>query len=284
MASITELPRKVAGFTWRWILRIIIVIIAWWLISQAYTIVRPGYRGVLVRLWNVESTQDEGFHFKTPFIDKIITIDVRTKKIKEQADSSSKDLQIVTTTLALNYHLLPSKVTNIMQEIGDEYMVRDTIIAPAIQEAVKGATAKYTAEELITKRDEVSLMIKDLLTHRLEKSHVQVTDVNIENFAFSAEFNKAIESKVTAEQDALRAKNDLERIKFEAEQIKAKAEGDANAVLQKALAEAEGITEVTKALSKEYVQYEMVKRWKGDVPQINGWGNNFLLDIGGLLE
>jgi len=167
---------------------------------------------------------DEGFHFKTPFVDKIIPLDVRTKKVKEQADSSSKDLQVVTTTLALNYHLLPSKVTNILQEIGDEYAVKDTIIAPAIQEAVKSATARYTAEELITKRDEVSITIKDLLTKRLQKSHVAVTDVNIENFAFSAEFNQAIEAKVTAEQEALRAKNDLERIKFEAEQIKARAE------------------------------------------------------------
>ena len=254
------------------------------MIGKSYDIVRPGYRGVLVRLGEVKRPLNEGIHFKIPYVDRIEKLDIRTKKEQEQADSSSKDLQIVTTTLALNYRLMPSKVVEILQGIGDEYMVRDTIIAPAIQEAVKSATAKYTAEELITKRDEVSLAIKEILSDRLVKSFVEVTDVNIENFAFSVEFNKAIESKVTAEQDALRAKNDLERIKFEAEQIKAKAEGDASAVLQNAIAEAEGIMAVTKVLTKEYVQYEMVKNWKGEVPQINGGGNNFLLDIGNLIQ
>lgn len=278
--ALIDLVKKLQIFS----TRAFIIIIVLLLLSKSYEIIRPGYRWILVRLGNVQWALDEGIHFKLPFIDRIERLDVRTKKEQEQADSSSKDLQIVTTTLALNYRLLPSKVENILQEIGNEYMVRDTIIAPAIQEAVKSATAKYTAEELITKRDEVSISIKEILAERLRKSHVEVSDVNIENFAFSTEFNKAIEAKVTAEQEALRAKNDLERIKFEAEQAKARAEGEANAILQNAIAEAEGITEVTKALTREYVQYEMVKNWKGEVPQINGWGNNFLLDIGNLIK
>jgi len=111
-----------------------------------------------------------------------------------------------------------------------------------------------------------------------------VTDVNIEDFMFSDGFNKAIESKVTAEQEALRSKNDLERIKFEAEQAKAKAEWEANAILQKARAEAEGIKEINASLSKEYVQYEMVKSWKGEVPTISGGDNGFLLDINSILQ
>ena len=211
-------------------------------------------------------------------------IDVRIKKKQVSASSSSKDLQLVTTSLALNYNLLSTKVAEIYKGIWNERAVEETIIAPSIQEVVKAVTAKYTAEELITKRDEVSAWIKEWLTTKLEKADVNVTDVNIEDFRFSDWFNKAIESKVTAEQEALRSKNDLERIKFEAEQAKAKAEWEANAILQKAKAEAEWIREINASLSKEYVQYEMVKSWKWDVPTINWWNNWFLLDIDSILQ
>lgn len=273
---------------WRTIALVVSIVVIVFLLIWAFSlfeVVEPWHRWVKVSLGTVAPIPlDEWLHWKKPFIDEIVQVDVRIKKKQVSAGSSSKDLQLVTTALALNYHLLSSKVTEIFQEIGDERAVEETIIAPAIQEIVKAVTAKYTAEELITKRDEVSIGIKEWLITKLEKANVTVTDVNIEDFMFSDGFNKAIESKVTAEQEALRSKNDLERIKFEAEQAKAKAEWEANAILQKARAEAEGIKEINASLSKEYVQYEMVKSWKGEVPTISGGDNGFLLDINSILQ
>ena len=103
----------------------------------------------------------EGLYLKTPFVDTIVQIDVKTQKLEVQSASSSKDLQMVTTTLALNYNLLPSMVGVIYQTIGKEDAVRDTIITPAIEEVVKSVTAKYNADELITKRGEVSTLINE---------------------------------------------------------------------------------------------------------------------------
>ena len=75
------------------------------------------------------------------------------QKIQTAADSASKDLQSVDATIALNYHLSPDAVATIYQETRKRYQVR--IIDPAIQEAMKAASAQFNAEELITKRSEV---------------------------------------------------------------------------------------------------------------------------------
>ena len=192
-----------------------------------------------------------------PFVQSIKIIDVQVKKDEVSANSASKDLQSITTTIALNYHLDPMTVNKLYQEIGIDYESR--IIAPAIQESVKAATSKYTAEELITKRDQVKTDTYDILKARLEGRYIIVDDFSITNFSFSAEFDAAIEAKQTAQQRALQAKNDLDRIKTEAEQKVAAAQAEAERIRIQA-------ESISKQGGAEYVRLKAVEKWDGKLP------------------
>jgi regulator of protease activity HflC (stomatin/prohibitin superfamily) len=188
--------------------------------------------------------------------------------LETDADSASKDLQSVNTTVALNYHVNPLEVNRLFQEVGDDYEY--SIISPAIQESVKAATAKFTAEELITKRSDVNDVIWENIEQRLEGNHIILDDLSILNFSFSDEFNAAIESKQTAEQNALRAANDLRRIELEAQQT-----------IVQAQAEAESIRIQSDALQSqpELIQLEAVRKWDGVLPYYIGSGNLPFLNI-----
>ncbi|NQU77924.1 prohibitin family protein, partial [Candidatus Falkowbacteria bacterium] len=186
-------------------------------------------------------------------------IDVKIQKDEVPASASSKDLQIVTSKIALNYHLDPNGVNKIWQEVGTDYNIR--IIAPSIQEAVKSVTAKFTAEELITKREEVKDQIKLNLSERLSSRFIIVDEFNIIDFSFSAAFNEAIEAKVTAEQLKLKADRDLERIKIEADQRVAEAEGKAKAILTEAQA---------LRTNPQVVELRWIEKWDGKTPLY--WG------------
>lgn len=224
----------------------------------SFTLVGAGERGVLLTLGKVEDKiLTEGFNLKIPFIQSVKKLDVKTKKEEIDATAASKDLQTVTARIALNYHLRPDTVNKLWQTIGRDYNER--IIAPSIQEAVKSATAKYTAEELITKRPNVKEDIKNILLERLQEENIIVDEFSIIDFNFSKSFNDAIEAKVTAEQNALAAKNKLEQIKYEAEQRIVTAKGEAEAI--KIQAEA-----IQTQGGAAYVQLKALEKWNGILP------------------
>lgn len=224
----------------------------------SFTLVGAGERGVLLTLGKVEDKiLTEGFNLKIPFIQSVKKLDVKTKKEEVDASAASKDLQTVTAKIALNYHLRPDAVNKLWQTVGRDYNER--IIAPSIQEAVKSATAKYTAEELITKRPNVKEDIKNILTERLQEENIVVDEFSIIDFNFSKSFNDAIEAKVTAEQNALAAKNKLEQIKYEAEQRVVAAKGEAEAI--KIQAEA-----IQTQGGAAYVQLKALEKWNGILP------------------
>ena len=242
------------------------------LIVNTFVIVGAGQRGVVFnRISGVEENVfGEGFHLRIPFVQKVIKMEVRTQKIEVVASSASKDLQDVTTTVALNFHLSTEQTNNLYQEIGIAY--KERIIDPAIQEGVKAVTAKYTAEELITRRPEVRNDMKEFLREKLKKSYIIVDDFNIVNFQFSEQFTVAIEAKVTAEQQALKAERDLDRIKVEAQQIEAQAVGVKNKKIEEATGEAESIRLIEQQLSKspKYIDWLTVTRWDGILPKVTG--------------
>lgn len=231
------------------------------LLFGSFTIISTGQRGVKMRLGVIKEVLVEGLHFKVPLIDKIVKMDVQTQKEEVEVSAASKDLQTVSSKIALNYHLEEGSVNLLWQKIGKDYKQR--IVDPSIQEAVKSTTAKYTAEELITKRELVKEEAKLALKERLKNEFIIVDDLSIVNFDFSVEFNKAIESKQTAVQDALRAENDLRRIKTEAEQRVAQAQAEAQAIrLQSEAANNDKYVSL-KALE---VQLKAVEKWNGVLP------------------
>ncbi|MBL8492413.1 MAG: prohibitin family protein, partial [Rhodocyclaceae bacterium] len=174
-----------------------------WILSP-FAIVPAGHRGVVTTFGKVSpEVFDEGIHLVIPVAQAVYLMDVRIQKGEGAGDAASKDLQQVHTTVALNYHIDPKEAANVFQDVGTT--IGDKIIVPAVQEAVKAATAQYTAEELITKRPEVRDRIRGLLVERLTRHGVAVDEFSIVNFTFSKSFNEAIEGKTTAEQLKLKA-------------------------------------------------------------------------------
>jgi regulator of protease activity HflC (stomatin/prohibitin superfamily) len=207
----------------------------------------------------------EGLHIVMPYLTTVHRIDTRIQKVQaESFEAASKDLQSVRAAIVVNYHLKKEDVVKLFREIGIGYA--DVVILPGVSEVYKATTANFTAEALITQRQTVSEQIKAMLAERLEPYGIIVNQVNVVNFDFSSEFNRAIEAKVTAEQEALRAEKELEKVKFEAQQAKAKAEGEANAVLEKAKAAAESLKMRLEYAKPEVIMLDAVQKWDGKLP------------------
>lgn len=248
------------------------------LIMDSYHMIHPGTVGVITHFGAVqEEILPEGLHFITPVKTKIVPIDVRIQLVEDEASASSKDLQIVTSSVALNFYLSKTKANIIFQELGLDY--KRTIIGPTIQESLKSTIAKFNAEEVITLRPKVKHMIFEDIKTRLAKNNIVVTDFSIVDFSFSTEFNKAIEEKQIAEQSALRAVNDLERIKTEAEQAEVKALGEAKAQIEIAKAEAQAQELLRKTISDHIIQLRAIEKWNGVLPLYVGESQGLFLDI-----
>lgn len=231
---------------------------------KPFKIVNPGNVGITIQLGAVKAgTLPEGIHFLVPIFQTIKEIDCKIQKVETEADSVSKDMQQVTIKVAVNYRPVRGLADQLYQNIGVKY--ESIVVAPATQESLKAITAKYTAEELINRRQEVSTEIKEVLNAKINP-YLMVDSFNILNFNFSNEFNNAIESKQTAQQLALKAKQDLERIKIEAEQKVTQAEAEAKALK----AQKEQITPELIELRKVEAQLEAIKKWNGILPTYSG--------------
>jgi regulator of protease activity HflC (stomatin/prohibitin superfamily) len=247
------------------VVRIAIVVVVLLLLVNSFKTIGAGERGVVFsQFGGVQDTVlGEGLRFKFPFIQDIIPIDVKIQKSQTAVAASSKDLQMVSSTIAVNYHVAPAAANKVYQDVGLSY--KERIIDPAVQESMKAATAQFTAEELITKRGEVSVQIKEMLSERLLTHSIIVDEFNIVDFSFSAVFNEAIEMKQTAEQSALKAERDLERVKIEAEQQ-----------ITTARAEAEGQRLQRQTISPAILQLRAIEKWDGHLPQVTGGGTPFI--------
>lgn len=260
MTKIKDLDTETVSKTKRLLGRIFIYLIIATILFGSFYIVGAGERAVVVTLGKAgESSMTPGFHFKLPFIQKAIKFDVKTQKYEADATAASSDLQTVNAKLAINYHLLPESIPLIYKEIGLDYSNR--IIQPLEQEVVKATTARFTAEELITKREQVRDDMKNTLRERLALRGIIVEEVSIVNFDFSPSFNAAIEAKVTAEQNALAAKNKLAQVEYEAKQRITQATAEAEAIkIQAQAIQAQG--------GKEYTILQFINRWDGKLPGI----------------
>lgn len=248
----------------------------------APAVVDAGYMGVRTQWGAVDETPVEaGLYWNVPFRDQIVQMDARVLKKESGATASSRDLQVVTAIIALNYRIDPVKAAVVFRDIGKIEDVDSRIIDPVLQEAVKTATARYNAEELITKRPEVKAAIVEYVTEVLARSNLIVLDLSIVNFEFADQYQQAIEAKQVAEQQALAATNDLRRIEVEAKQAEASAKGRANAMLVEARAEAERQELLKSTVSDQLVELEAVRKWNGVLPQVTSGGGT-LVELAGL--
>ncbi len=251
-------------------LSILLVVIIFW----PFVVVNAGERGVLMKFGQVQETiLGEGLHLVIPIVNSVKRLSVRVQKQEISAEASSKDLQEVYTDVALNWHIIPEEANAIFQQIGDEKEVVDKIINPAVEEVLKAVMAKYTAEEIITKRGEVKAGVDDLLTTRLKNYHIGVDDISLVHVHFSERFSDAVEVKQIAEQEAKRA---------EYVAIKAAKEAEAKVNLAKGEAEAQGL--LVRTLTSEILQKQAIEKWNGKLPTVMGNEGLKLLELNKFLK
>ncbi|GAH64358.1 unnamed protein product, partial [marine sediment metagenome] len=223
---------------------VIILILGGALYVQGFVKVPAGYRGVLMTWGKPEDKiLGEGLNFIIPFMQSVELMNVQVQKAESTEEAATKDLQQVSTTAAVNYRLDPNNVNQIYTDLRQDYVSR--VIKPNIEESLKAATALFTAEELVSKRLEMKLMFDDILDDRLEVFNIEIISVSLTDFQFSPSFKAAIEAKVTAEQQALEAKNKLEQVRHEAQQQIIQAEALKNATI--AIAEGDAQAAIIEA-------------------------------------
>ena len=227
------------------------------LIAMSVFVVPAGSVGVVTRFSAINRVAEPGIGMKIPLIDSVHNMSVRTQKDEVPASAMSENLQVVTSTVAINYHLDGKNAITVYQNIGLNYA--DIIIAPALQNTFKSVTAKFTAEELITNREQVRLEAERELTTQLATYNIIVENFNIVNFDFSPEFQSAIEAKQIAQQAVETSKQKLAQAEIDAQTVVAQAQGQADA--QKAMKD-------TGSLTPEYLQFLFLSKWNGTLPTV----------------
>lgn len=272
-----------------------LALICAFLLVNSFATVPVGSTGILLTMGKVEDTAlAEGFHFKIPFVQRIISIDNRVKKLELSTEAFSKDIQTVSATLAVNYRLQTNKTFSLYKTVGLAY--EDNLIVPATHEVLKSVCAQYTAEELISKRAESSDKMRDELDAKLTDLGISVTDFNIIDFDFSDEFITAVESKQVAEQLKKKAATENEtaiaqaerekkvaitKSEAEAESVLIAAKADADAVKLAADAEAYRLSQIGKQLTETTIKNTLAERWDGKLPGVVGATAAGILNLDG---
>ena len=216
-------------------------------IFSSFQTIESGEVGLKVRFGKiVDSSLNEGLNLKIPYIEEIKKVNIKVQKVEIPTESSTKDMQLINSTIAVNYRVDSSKASNLYRTVGNTY--EQTVLVPAIQESIKSAIAQYNAEEITTKRSEVSGNCLTALQEKVEKYGIVVEDFNLTDFSFSAEYTKAIEEKQVAEQK-------LQKTKLEAEAkiVEAEATKKANDLLK-------------QSLTDELIAKQFIEKWDGKLP------------------
>ena len=237
-------------------------------LCSLYT-VPTGHTGLVVTFGKVSETSvSNGIHCKIPFVQKSVVINNQVQRADVQGEAASKDLQTVYSNISVNFNILSDKSVDLYKRVGTSYV--DVIIRPAVQEGVKATLAQFTAEELITRRAEVSEIMKEIINEKVSTYGIHIAELNIIDMTFSEEFNNAIEAKGVMEQQVLTEKQNLEKQKVsaEAKRVEAQAEADANTIR-------------SNSITNNILLSDFIKKWDGKMPVVTSEGN--MIDISALI-
>ena len=273
--------RNVSGGT-KWIKWAVAGAAALIVAFNSFTIVPAGHTGVVLTMGEVSKTSyDAGFHLKAPFVQKVEPVSNKIQVYETPASAVSKDLQTVSSNIAVNYRLIAADSASMYDDVGTDY--KTVLIAPVVQECMKSATAKYTAEELITERQAVGDEVKAALDLKLNDYGIYIEKFNIVNFDFSDEFNNAIEAKHVAEQNLLKTETEQKQVRIiaqtDADKKVIAAEADAKAILTQAQAQADANKLLNDSLTDKVIAYEEIQKWNGIMPKVVGSDGGFLINI-----
>ena len=245
-------------------------------------VIPAGHRGVVFnKLTGVENRKlGEGLNFITPLIEEVHLMEVRVDKSQHQAAAASSDIQDVQIEIVVNYNPDPSKVNILFQKFGEnKEVIAQRIINPAVQEVVKASTAKFTAAEMIEKREELKQLILKGLEKRFKRAHLILYDVSIANITFNTEYTQAIEDKVRQEQIALKETAIVKQKEALAQQQIKSAQGDKEAAILRAQGRAEANRLLQQSLSPIVIQQQFLEKWDGKYPTYTGGSSGMLLQI-----
>ncbi|WP_297489226.1 prohibitin family protein [Acidocella sp.] len=256
----------------------VLVVLVLLFLANPFVQVQSGYAGVLSDFGSVQDTPlNPGLHFALPFYQTIDQVSVQPHTVTSDESGSTHDLQLVNTSIAVTFHVSPDAAPRFYQNFRDFEALGDRVIAPAVSNDVKAVTAKYDAEELVTRRDIVDAQIKELIVASLAPYHLTVEAVNVSNFAFSDAYTQAIEQKQVAQQQALQAQYTLQQTEITAQQqvVQAKAQADAavetaqgqaNALLLTSQAQSKANLLIAQSLTPPLLQQKALDRWNGALP------------------
>lgn len=251
--------------------------------------VPTGSTGIVTTFGRIENISlDAGIHWMAPW-KKVINMDNRTQKQSIEMQCFSSDIQEVSVIYTVNYQINKANAQEIYRTIGTEYF--DKIVMPKALESVKAIFAKYTAEDLISSRSQLSKEIEAILVDDLAAQNIQITATSIENIDFTDAFTDAVEAKQVAEQNKLKAQTEQAQATLEAEAaakrqvIQAQADADTSILAAKADAEVAEISadsalyqgekeaailqRVGEQLNKypNLIQYKYIEGWDGKLPE-----------------
>ena len=263
----------------------VIVLIALVLALASFVVVPAGSTGVVVTMGSVSNNVlQEGFHLKAPIIQHVEIVSNKIQVQEVDAAAVSKDLQSVSSNIAVNFRVGLDSSAKIYKNIGPEY--QNIVLLPAVQESMKSVSAKYTAEQLITERAQVGQEIKETLESKVEEYGIVIEKFNIVNFDFSSEFNSAIEAKQVAEQNLLKTRTEQEQViviaEAEAKKRVIDAEAEASAITAKAKAQADANKLLSESLNQSLVDYQKIQKWDGKLPAVTG--GTPIIDVGNITE
>lgn len=248
----------------------LVVVIALIFAISCFSFVPTGHTGVVTLFGKVEDyTLDSGVHFKNPFA-RVIKMDNRIQKESVELSCFSSDIQEVDVVFTLNYQISKEYAMNIYKTIGKNYF--DTAVSPIITESVKTVAARYTAEDLINKRNELAMTIEADMKEKLLAFNIELVSTSIEDMDFTDAFTNAVEEKQVAAQNKLKAETEAAQRVAEAEaeaQIRrVTAEAEAYEILQRAEAEAQANQKLAESITDRLIEYRYYEVWDGKLPQM----------------
>ena len=249
---------------------VLVVVIALIFAISCFSFVPTGHTGVITLFGKVEDyTLDSGVHFKNPFA-RVIKMDNRIQKESVELSCFSSDIQEVEVVFTLNYQISKEYAMNIYKTIGKNYF--DTAVSPIITESVKTVAARYTAEDLINKRNELAMAIETDMKEKLLIFNIELVSTSIEDMDFTDAFTDAVEEKQVAAQNKLKAETEAAQRVAEAEaeaQIRrVTAEAEAYEILQRAEAEAQANQKLAESITDRLIEYRYYEVWDGKLPQM----------------
>jgi regulator of protease activity HflC (stomatin/prohibitin superfamily) len=259
----------------------------------SFTVIPAGHTGVVVTMGSVSDiVLQEGLHFKIPFAQQVVLMDNRIVKLEVTTQAFSKDLQTVSAVLAVNYRVDKGMSHSIYKNVGSAY--ESVLVVPAVNEVLKAVVSEYTASTLVANRAAVSVELDNNMKAKLQTSGIMVEDINVIDWDFSDEYIAAIEQKQVAEQNLIKTRTEQEQAVVIAEAsakqkvIAAQAEADAAVIAAEARAkqitveadaQAEANRKLSESLSNELINYEMINKWDGKLPEVQTGSGGALIGI-----